>query len=193
LYFDQGRLVETPFISFYRKLSAQDQAKLQLVFFQLCQTTPVVLQTLRSLATSALFTTGQAAFTKYHLDQLLESLFGRVTKSTCERIRQILILMGRLELQGKNYVAGTSCPSDPVLGYGLYADAQKHGWRAPSTSTIVEQGDLCPTFLCSRPLLVVGLQRLSSRGACEFHKHAQTDQVQLTYPSLEHYVNVWTN
>lgn len=189
---DSGKILETPFLIMYRKLQNHETAQLDLMFYQLCQTTPVVLETLRSLATTTLFTTGQASFTKYHLDQLLTSLFGRITKSTCERIRQILIHAGRFSLKGKTYLARTGCPGEAVLGYALYSDAERYGWRAPSSQAVIDQGDLAPTFLCNRSLLIAGVQRLADRGHCEVLRHGQADQIQLSHKDLRSFVNAWT-
>jgi hypothetical protein len=191
LIVDAGKIVETPFLSMYHKLKSHEAAQLDLMFYQLCRTTPVLLETLRSLAAGTLFNTGQASFTKYHLDQLLESLFGRITKSTCERIRQILVHAGRFILEGRTYIAKTSCPAEAVLGYALYADAERNGWRAPSSQTVTDQGDLSAIFLCSRPLLVAGIHRLSGQGYCELHRHGQTDQIQLMYRDLRSFVDAW--
>jgi hypothetical protein len=191
LVFEDDRAVATPFLRLFQKLHGNDQAALDLMFFRLCQTTPVVLATLRALTTDALRSTGQASFTKYHLDQLLESIFGRVTKSTCERVRQILIHAGRLKLVDKTYVAMADCPATAVLGYALYTEAGSEGWRAPSSAALLERSDLAAAFLCSRPLLVNGLQSLSGAGHCAYHRHGQTDQIQLIYQDAEEFVDAW--
>jgi hypothetical protein len=146
---------------------------------------------LRSLARDALVHTGQARFTKYHLDQILANIFGRVTKSTSERVRQILREAGRLQLEKKEYIATSYVPIDAVLAYGLYNDAEHWGWRAPSSQTVMDAADVTATFLCTRPLLLQGIQRLAEQGHIEYHRHGNTDQIQLVYSSLEEFVNAW--
>jgi len=188
---DGGRIVHTPFLKLYGKLAANEQDSLDLIFFKLCCETPVVFESLRALAASSFLNTAEAVFAKYHLDQLLENIFGHVPKSTCERVRQILIKAGRLRLSGNNYTTVAYCPAEPVLGYVLYHDADQNGWCAPSTLTIMEQGTIVPAFLCNRPLLVAATKRLASKGHCEYHQHGQTDQVQLTHHTLEEFVDAW--
>ena len=191
LDFDSGIVVQTPFLKLYGKIRASPQDSLDLIFLQLCCKTPLIFRTLRSLATDSFLNTGEAIFSKYHLDQLLKNIFGHVPKSTCERIRQILIKAGRLTLSNSNYSAKAYCPSESILGYALYQDAEIHGWRAPSTAILMEQGMVTATFLCNRPLLVAGIKRLASKGYCEYHQLGQTDQIQLTHQSLEDFVNAW--
>jgi hypothetical protein len=143
------------------------------------------------LAQDALLDTGSATFTKFHLDQILTSLFGRLTKSTSERVLQILREAGCLQKKGQEYVVTSSCPSDSVLGYGLYADAERHGWRAPSSHVVLGESDITAAFLCNRPLLVGGVQRLARLGHCDYHTHGSTDQIQLIHQNLQEFVDAW--
>lgn len=191
LDFDSGRTVQTPFLKLYEKIRASPQDALDLIFFQLCYKTPLIFQTLRSLATDSFLNTGEAVFSKYHLDQLLENIFGHIPKSTCERICQILIKAGRLTLSNSNYSAKAYCPSESVLGYALYQDAETYGWRAPSTTILMEHGTVTTIFLCNRPLFISGINHLASKGHCEYHQLGQMDQIQLTHRSLEDFVNAW--
>ena len=190
LQIQDNEIVETPFLVLYRHLAAE-QEKLDLISYQLCQSTQLLLDVLRSLAKDALLNTGAASFTKSHLDQILAALFGHVTKSTSERVRQILRETGRLRLEGQNYVATSRCPVDAVLGVGLYSDAERHGWRAPSAFVVVAESDITATFLCNRPLLIAGIQRLAQLGHCEYHTHGSTDQIQLVHRSLREFVDAW--
>ena len=66
-----------------------------------------------------------------------------------------------------------------------------NGWRAPSTNTVIEQGTIAATFLCNKPLLVAGINHLATKGYCEYHRHGNTDQVQLAYQTLEEFINAW--
>jgi hypothetical protein len=185
-----GTITVTPFLRVYHGLPAE-QEKLDLIFYQLCQTTPLLLEVLRSLAKDTLLNTGTASFTRFHLDQILASRFGHVTKSTSERVRQILRESGRLQLEGQKYIAKSSCPSIAVLGFGLYADAEHHGWRAPSTGIVLADSDIAAAFLCNRPLLIGGIEQLARRGHWEYHTHSNTDQIQLAHGSLQEFVNAW--
>jgi hypothetical protein len=187
---DGDKIIVTPFLQMYGGLK-REQEKLDLIFYQLCQSTPLLLAVLRSLAKDKLLDTGTASFTKFHLDQILESHFGHVTRSTSERVRQILRESGRLRQDGPSYLATGSCPSDAVLGFGIYADANHHGWRAPSTAVILLDSDVTAAFLCTRPLLIGGIDRLARQGHCDYHTHGTTDQVQLVYTSLQEFVNAW--
>lgn len=188
---DAGKIVSTPFLNMYGKVKSSPQDSLDLIFFQLCHRTPLVFRTLKSLASGSFFNTGEAVFSKYHLDQLLENIFGHIPQSTCERVRQILIKAGRLTLSNSNYFASAYCPSESILGFALYHDAERNGWRAPSTNTIMNQGTIAATFLCNRPLLIAGVNRLAVKGFCEYHRHGNTDQIQLIHHSLEDYVDAW--
>lgn len=189
--FEDSQINHTPFIKMYEKIKSSSQDSLDLIFYQLCQRTPIVYGTLKHLVSGSFLNTGEAVFSKYHLDQLLENIFGHVPKSTCERVRQILLKSGRLLLSNTNYLAKAYCPSESILGFALYHDAEFNGWRAPSTNIVMDQGTLSATFLCNRPLLIVGIGRLSEKGHCEYHRHGNTDQVQLTHQSLKDYVNAW--
>jgi hypothetical protein len=188
---EAGRIVQTPFLQMYGKIKNSTRDSLDLIFFQLCRRTPLVFQTLKSLASGSFLNTGEAVFSKYHLDQLLENIFGHVPQSTCERVRQILIKAGRLTLSNSNYSASAYCPSESILGFALYHDAELNGWRAPSTNTVMDQGTIAATFLCNRPLLIAGVNRLAAKGYCEYHRHGNTDQIQLTHQALEDFVNAW--
>ena len=189
--FKGEKIHQTPFLQMYEKVKASSQDSLDLIFHQLCQKTPLIYGTLKHLVSGSFLNTGEAVFSKYHLDQLLENIFGHVPKSTCERVRQILIKSGRLVLSNSNYLATAYCPSESILGFALYHDAEFNGWRAPSTKIIMDQGTLSAIFLCNRPLLIVGIGRLSTKGHCEYHRHGNTDQVQLIHQSLEEYVDAW--
>jgi hypothetical protein len=186
-----GQIVHTPFLEMYSKVKDSPRDSLDLIFFQLCRRTPLVYQTLHSLAAGSFQNTGEAIFSKYHLDQLLENIFGHIPQSTCERVRQILIKAGRLTLINGNYIATAYCPSESILGFGIYHDAEMNGWRAPSTMTMMDQGTFAATFLCNRPLLIAGINRLAAKGHCEYHRHGNTDQVQFIHQSLAEYVNAW--
>ena len=190
LEIENDAIVRTPFITMYQT-SRSEKERFELIFYQLCQSTPLLLRVLRALAQDTLLDTGSATFTKFHLDQILTSLFGRVTKSTSERVRQILRQAGRLQQQGREYLATSSCPSDSVLGYGLYADADRHGWRAPSSHVVLAESDVSAAFLCNRPLLVGGVQRLARLGHCDYHTHGSTDQIQLVHQNLQEFVDAW--
>lgn len=181
----------TPFLKMFRKIRNNDEAVQDLVFFQLCITTPILLETLSLLATDSFLNTGEAVFSCYHLDQLLEHKYERMPQATRDRVRSILVKAGRLKLSKSNYSVTTYCPNESVLGYALYHDASKNGWRAPSTSTIINEGTITPVFMCNRPLLISGVNKLSTGGHCEYHRHGNTDQVLLTHHSLEEYVDAW--
>lgn len=175
----------------YQKIRDNDEAVQDLIFFQLCITTPILLETLSLLVTESFLNTGEAVFSKYHLDQLLEQRYERIPKSTRDRVRSILVKVGRLKIIKSNYSVNAYCPTDAVLGYTLYHDASKNGWRAPSTSTLITEGTVAPVFMCNRSLLIAGINKLATRGHCEYHRHGNTDQVQLIHQSLEEYVNAW--
>jgi hypothetical protein len=189
--FEAGQIVCTPFLKMYAKVKGSSRDSLDLIFFQLCRRTPLMYRTLQSLASGSFLNTGEAVFSKYHLDQLLENIFGHVPRSTCERVRQILIKAGRLTLTDSNYSASAYCPAESILGFALYHDAELNGWRAPSTNTVMDQGTVAATFLCNRPMLITGLHRLAAKGHCEYHRHGNTDQIQLTHQTLEEFVNAW--
>jgi hypothetical protein len=186
----ERRVQPTPFLRMYEKLQGTPAAD-ELIFYQLCLSTPLVLRTLRSLARDALLNTGEARFTRYHLEQILVGIFGRLTQSTSERVRQILREGGRLRQEGEQYIARGGCPRDAVLGFGLYADSERLGWRSPASAVIVAEADIAAAFLCTRPLLIAGLQRLANLGHCEYHSHGGTDQVQLRHANLEEFVHAW--
>jgi hypothetical protein len=40
-------------------------------------------------------------------------------------------------------------------------------------------------------LLIAGVNKLATKGHCEYHRHGSTDQVQLIHQSLEEYVDAW--
>lgn len=185
------KIEETPFIRMYQKIRDNDEAVKDLVFFQLCITTPILFETLSLLVTESFLNTGEAVFSKYHLDQLLEQRYERIPKSTRDRVRSILVKAGRLKVMKSNYSVNAYCPTNSVLGYAIYYDASKNRWRAPSTSTLIIEGTIAPVFMCNRSLLIAGINKLAARGYCEYHRHGNTDQVQLTYQSLEEYVNAW--
>jgi hypothetical protein len=181
----------TPFLKMFRKIRGNDEAVQDLVFLQLCITTPILLETLSLLVTDSFLNTGEAVFSRYHLDQLLERKYERMPQSTRDRVRSILVKAGRLKLSKSNYSVTTYCPTEAVLGYAIYHDASKNGWRAPSTMTMISEGAIAPIFLCNRALLIVGVNKLATKGHCEYHRHGNTDQVQLIHQSLEDYVNAW--
>ncbi len=93
---------ETPFLKMFRKIRASDDAVQDLIFFQLCITTPIFLETLSLLVTDSFLNTGEAVFSKYHLDQLLERKYERMPQSTRDRVRSILVKAGRLKLSRLN-------------------------------------------------------------------------------------------
>ncbi|MEA1052943.1 hypothetical protein U5801_24495 [Lamprobacter modestohalophilus] len=182
---------DTPFLKMFRKIRNNDEAVQDLIFFQLCITTPILLETLSLLATDSFLNTGEAVFSRYHLDQLLERKYERMPQSTRDRVRSILVKAGRLKLSKSNYSVTTYCPTEAVVGYALYHDASKNGWRAPSTATVINEGTIAPIFMCNRALLIAGLNKLATKGHCEYHRHGSTDQVQLIHQSLEEYVDAW--
>lgn len=182
---------ETPFLKMFQKIRANDEAVQDLVFFQLCISTPILFETLSLLVTESFLNTGEAVFSRYHLDQLLERKYERMPQSTRDRVRSILVKAGRLKLSKSNYSVTTYCPTEAVLGYALYHDALKNAWRAPSTIIVINEGTIAPIFMCNRPLLIAGINKLWTKGHCEYHRHGNTDQVQLTHQSLEEYVNAW--
>ena len=143
------------------------------------------------MVTDSFLNTGEAVFSRYHLDQLLERKYERMPQSTRDRVRSILVKAGRLKLSKSNYSVITYCPTEAVLGYALYHDASKNGWRAPSTATVINEGTIAPIFMCNRALLIVGINKLATKGHCEYHRHGSTDQVQLIHQSLEEYVDAW--
>jgi hypothetical protein len=191
LEIEDNSLKDTPFLKMFRKVRADDEAVQDLVFFQLCITTPILLETLSLLVTDSFLNTGEAVFSRYHLDQLLERKYDRMRQSTRDRVRSILVKAGRLKLSKSNYSVTTYCPTEAVLGYALYHDASQHGWRAPSTVTVINEGTIAPIFMCNRALLIAGINKLATKGHCEYHRHGNTDQVQLIHQSLEEYVNAW--
>lgn len=184
-------IVKTPLLKMFRKIRAYDEAVQDLVFFQLCITTPILFETLSLLVTDSFLNTGEAVFSRYHLDQLLERKYERIPQSTRDRVRSILVKAGRLKLSKSNYSVTTYCPTEAVLGYALYHDASKNGWRAPSTATVINEGTIAPIFMCNRALLIAGVNKLATKGHCEYHRHGSTDQVQLIHQSLEEYVDAW--
>lgn len=191
LEIENNTIKDTPFLKMFRKVTTNDEAAQDLVFFQLCITTPILLETLSLLVTDSFLNTGEAVFSRYHLDQLLERKYERMPQSTRDRVRSILVKAGRLKLSKSNYSVTTYCPSEAVLGYALYHDASQHAWRAPSTVTVINDGTIAPIFMCNRALLIAGVNRLAGKGHCEYHRHGNTDQVQLIHQSLEEYVDAW--
>ncbi len=191
LEIESNNIKDTPFLQMFRKIRTNDEAVQDLVFFQLCITTPILFETLSLLVTDSFLNTGEAVFSRYHLDQLLERKYERMRLSTRDRVRSILVKAGRLKLSKSNYSVTTYCPTEAVLGYALYHDALRNAWRAPSTMTVISEGTIAPIFMCNRSLLIVGINKLATKGHCEYHRHGNTDQVQLIYQSLEEYVNAW--
>ncbi|MCB2305631.1 hypothetical protein LGL08_00180 [Clostridium estertheticum] len=186
-----NNIENTPFLKMYAKIRMNSIGTRDLIFHQLCITTPILFQTLLMLVTDSFLNTGEAVFSNYHLDQLMEQKFGRIPKSTKDRVRKILIDAKRLIKIDLDYHASAYCPTEAVLGYALYYDAEKNGWRAPSTNIVIEQGTVATIFLCNKPFLFAGLNRMVSMGHCEYHRLGQTDQVQFIYNSLEEFVNAW--
>lgn len=191
LEIENNSIKNTSFLKMFRKIRSNAEAVHDLVFFQLCITTPILLETLALLVTDSFLNTGEAVFSRYHLDQLLERAYERMPESTRDRIRSILVKAGRLKLSKSNYSVTTYCPTEAVLGYALYHDASKNGWRAPSTVTVINEGTIAPIFMCNRALLIAGISKLVSKGHCEYHRHGSTDQVQLIHQSLEDYADAW--
>ncbi len=191
LEIENNSIISTPFLRMLRKIRSNDDAVQDLVFFQLCITTPVLFETLSLLVTDSFLNTGEAVFSRYHLDQLLERKYDRMPESTRDRVRSILVKAGRLSLSKSNYSVMAYCPTEAVLGYALYHDAFRNGWRAPSTATVINEGTIAPIFMCNRALLIGGLNKLASKGHCEYHRHGSTDQIQLIHRSLEEYVDAW--
>lgn len=191
LEIENNSINSTPFLRMFRKIRSNDEAVQDLVFFQLCITTPILFETLSLLVTDSFLNTGEAVFSRYHLDQLLERKYERMPLSTRDRVRSILVKAGRLKLSKSNYSVTTYCPTEAVLGYALYHDASKNGWRAPSTVTVINEGTIAPIFMCNRALLIAGVNKLTTKGHCEYHRHGSTDQVQLIHQSLEEYVDAW--
>ncbi|MCY9666473.1 hypothetical protein M5X11_16130 [Paenibacillus alginolyticus] len=191
LEIENNLIKDTPFLKMFRKIRTNDEAVQDLVFFQLCITTPIIFETLLLLVTDSFLNTGEAVFSRYHLDQLLERKYERMPQSTRDRVRSILVKGGRLILSKSNYSVTTYCPTEAVLGYALYHDALINGWRAPSTVTVINEGVIAPIFMCNRTLLIAGVNKLATMGHCEYHRHGNTDQVQLTHQSLEEYVDAW--
>lgn len=191
LEIENSAIKNTPFLEMFRKIRTNDEAVQDLVFFQLCISTPILFETLSLLVTDSFLNTGEAVFSRYHLDQLLERKYERMPQSTRDRVRSILVKSGRLRLSKSNYSVTTYCPTEAVLGYALYYDASKNGWRAPSTTTVIKEGTVAPIFMCNRALLIAGVNKLATKGHCEYHRHGNTDQVQLIHQSLEEYVDAW--
>jgi hypothetical protein len=191
LEIENNSIKDTSFLKMFRRIRSNDEAVQDLVFFQLCITTPILFETLSHLVTDSFLNTGEAVFSRYHLDQLLERRYERMPQSTRDRVRSILVKAGRLKLSKSNYTVTTYCPTEAVLGYALYHDASKNGWRAPSTATVINEGTIAPIFMCNRALLIAGVNKLASKGHCEYHRHGSTDQIQLIHQSLEEYVDAW--
>lgn len=191
LEIENGLIKNSAFLKIYRKICANDDAVQDLVFFKLCITTPILFETLSLLVTDSFLNTGEAVFSRYHLDQLLERKYERMPQSTRDRVRSILVKAGRLSLSKSNYSVTTYCPNEAVLGYALYHDALRNGWRAPSTATVIAEGTIAPIFMCNRALLIAGIHKLAVKGHCEYHRHGNTDQVQLIHQSPEEYVDAW--
>ncbi len=191
LKIENRRIIDTPFLKMFSKIRADDEAVRDLIFFQLCIKTPILFETLSLLVTDSFLNTGEAVFSKYHLDQLLEKKYERMPQSTRDRVRSILVKSGKLKLKKSNYTVNTYCPTEAILGYAIYYDADQNGWRAPSTIILMNQGIIAPIFLCNQALLIAGANKLAAKGYCEYHRHGNTDQVQLTYQKLEDYVDAW--
>ena len=191
LEIEGNTIKDTAFLKMFRKIRGNDEAVQDLVFFQLCITTPILLETLSLLVTDSFLNTGEAIFSRYHLDQLLERKYERIPQSTRDRVRSILVKVGRLTLAKSNYSVTTYSPTEAVMGYALYHDASKNGWRAPSTATVINEGTITPIFMCNRALLIAGVNKLTTKGHCEYHRHGSTDQIQLIHQSLEEYVDAW--
>lgn len=191
LEIENNSIKNTPFLKMFRKIRSNDDAVQDLVFFQLCITTPILFETLSLLVTDSFLNIGEAVFSRYHLDQLLERKYERMPQSTRDRVRSILVKAGRLKLSKSNYSVATYCPVEAILGYALYHDASGNGWRAPSTATLINEGTITPIFMCNRTLLIAGVNSLAVKGHCEYHRHGSTDQVQLIHQSLEDYVDAW--
>ena len=103
LEIDNNSIKNTPFLKMFRKIRSNDEAVQDLVFFQLCITTPILFETLSLLVTDSFLNTGEAVFSRYHLDQLLERKYERMRQSTRDRVRSVLVKAGRLELSKSNY------------------------------------------------------------------------------------------
>jgi len=191
LQIKNGQIVDSPFLRMFKKIRYNYEAVQDLVFFQLCITTPILFETLSLLVTDSFLNTGEAFFSRYHLDQLLEKKYERIPQSTRDRVRSIMVKAGKLKLSKSNYRVSTYCPTEAILGYAIYYDSEKNGWRAPSTLILMNQGSIAPIFLCNRTLLISGVNKLTTKGHCEYHKHGQTDQVQLTHQTLEDFVDAW--
>lgn len=191
LEIESGKIIQTPFLKMFGKVRNEDDAVQDLIFFQLCMTTPILFETLSLLVTDSFLNTGEAIFSKYHLDQLLEKKYERMPQSTRDRVRSILVKSGKLKLSKSNYKVQTYLPTESILGYAIYFDSMRNGWRAPSTVTLMNQSVIAPVFLCNRSLLIAGVNKLSIKGHCEYHRHGQSDQVQLTHQTLEDYVDAW--
>jgi hypothetical protein len=116
LEIEHNSIIDTPFLEMFRKIRANDEAVQDLVFFQLCITTPILFETLSLLVTDSFLNTGEAVFSRYHLEQLLERKYERMPQSTRDRVRSILVKAGRLKLSKSNYSVTTYCPTEAVLG-----------------------------------------------------------------------------
>lgn len=191
LEIENNTIVNTSFLRMLRKIRSNEEEVQDLVFFQLCMSTPILFETLSLLVTDSFLNTGEAVFSRYHLDQLLERKYERMPQSTRDRVRSILVKAGRLKLSKSDYSVTTYCPTEAVLGYALYHDASKNCWRAPSTATVINEGTIAPIFMCNRALLIAGVNKLAIKGHCAYHRHGSTDQVQLIHQSLEEYVDAW--
>jgi len=191
LEIESGKIIQTPFLKMFGKVRNEDDAVQDLIFFQLCMTTPILFETLSLLVTDSFLNTGEAIFSKYHLDQLLEKKYERMPQSTRDRVRSILVKSGKLKLSKSNYKVQTYLPTESILGYAIYFDSMRNGWRAPSTVTLMNQSVIAPVFLCNRSLLIAGVNKLAIKGHCEYHRHGQSDQIQLTHQTLEEYVDAW--
>lgn len=191
LEIENDTILKNEFLKMYEKVGDDNKAVIDLIFFQLCITTPILTESLALLVTDSFMNTGQAVFSKYHLNQLMEDRYGELPKSTRDRILSILVKSGRLIKDKDNFKVQAMAPTESILGYVMYFDSVRNGWRAPSTSTIINQSIIAPIFLCNRSLLIAGVDKLSAKGHCEYHRHGQTDQVQLTHQTLEEYVDAW--
>jgi len=84
LEIENNSIKNTSFLKMFRKIRSNDEAVQDLVFFQLCITTPILFETLSLLVTDSFLNTGEAVFSRYHLDQLLERKYERNDLSQLE-------------------------------------------------------------------------------------------------------------
>ena len=137
LEINNDKVVLSPFLGFFQKINNDNVSVKDLHFFQLCIKTPILYETLSSLISESFINTGEAHFSNYHLNQLLEKKYKRIPSSTKNRLLSIMIKSKRLKVDKSNYSVIAYCPNEAVLGYGLYHDSLKNGWRSPSSATII--------------------------------------------------------